>query len=121
MVEGFGNNHGFRTKMRGPYGRLEIPFEEIPDDTVTAKIELYNECDIGYDVIIKANGKEVYNNFVDESVVKSGISFDIDPSLFEEDMLVLEFEFPHISQDEMNIDVLDRTITLSVVSITIDK
>ena len=120
-VEGFGNNHGFRTKMRGPYGRMEIPFEEIPDETVTAKIELYNECDMGYDVIIKANGKEVYKNFVDESVVKSGISFDIDPSLFEEDMLVLEFEFPHISQDEMDIDVLYRTITLSVVSITIDK
>ncbi|MBP3233621.1 MAG: sulfatase-like hydrolase/transferase [Eubacterium sp.] len=121
VTEGFGNNHGFRTKMRGPYGRLEIPFEEIPDDTITAKIELYNECEMGYDVIIKANGKELYNKTVDESVVRSGISFDIDPSCFNEDMLVLEFEFPHISQEEMNIDVLDRTITLSVVSLTFDE
>ena len=121
-VEGFAENHGFRTKLKGPLATLVIPFAEQPKKKLSCDIEIHSRTEIsmGMNCVIKANGQEVYRHVVDEEMIEKGISFDLDPSIFKDNTLQLDFEFPDLPQEEMNIELVHRTSTISIVSIVIE-
>ncbi len=122
-VEGFSENHGFRTKLKGPVSRLVIPFEKEPEKNVIVNIELHERSVVGTGMmcIIRANDTEVYSHIVDEKMINEGISFELDKSTFTDNNLTIEFHFPELSVYEMDNDVVERTTTISIVSIVINE
>ncbi|MBO4863619.1 MAG: sulfatase-like hydrolase/transferase [Eubacterium sp.] len=121
-VEGFADNHGFRTRLRGPRATLVIPFAEKPDKKLTCDIEIHErtEQSYGMNCVIKANGVEVYRGVADDTMIEKGISFDLDKSIFKDNTLQLDFEFPDLPEEEMNLELTQRTTTISIVSIVIE-
>ncbi|MBO4863877.1 MAG: sulfatase-like hydrolase/transferase [Eubacterium sp.] len=122
VVEGFGKNHGFRTKAYGPIDTIVLPLEEKPDEEVTLKIGFHNESEFGFDTIIKANDIEIFHGVIDQSIIRSGLNLTLPMEVFEDTgSLKIDFLFPEISQDEMQIeDVSYRTQNLSFVSMEIE-
>ena len=118
-TDGFANNHGFRTKLKGPVSTLMIPFKEIPKKKINCHIEIHDRSEVSYGMkcIIKANGTEVYSGEVSPEMVSNGISFEIDPSVFTDNNLQIDFTFPELDQAEMEKNIGDRTTTISIVSI----
>ena len=121
-TEGFADNHGFRTRLRGPVSTLVIPFKEIPKKKITCNIEVHSRSDVslGMKCIVKANGEEVYQGTVDQEMISNGIVFDIEPSLFKDENLQIDFLFPELPEEEMKKKVIDRTTTISLVSIVME-
>ena len=121
-TEGFADNHGFRTRLRGPVSTLVIPFKEIPKKKITCNIEVHSRSDVslGMKCIVKANGEEVYQGTVDREMISNGIVFDIEPSLFKDENLQIDFLFPELPEEEMKKKVIDRTTTISLVSIVME-
>ena len=70
--------------------------------------------------IIKANGTDVYSGEVSPEMVSNGISFEIDPSVFTDNNLQIDFTFPELDQAEMEKNIGDRTTTISIVSIVME-
>ncbi len=116
-VEGFGDNTGFRTRIHGPKATLVIPFAKKPEKTVKATLKLFERNELGRELVIEANGHEVYRKQVGPEDASNNITFEIDPSCFEDNTLTLDFLTPELSQDEMNEKVTDRTETLSFVTL----
>ena len=121
-TEGFADNHGFRTRLRGPVSTLVIPFKEIPKKKITCNIEVHSRSDVslGMKCIVKANGVEVYQGTVDREMISNGIVFDIEPSLFKDENLQIDFLFPELPEEEMKKKVIDRTTTISLISIVME-
>ena len=121
-VEGFSLNHGFRTKIKGPLSTLLIPFAEKTDKTITCKIELHDRTPVKAErtCIIEANGVEVFRGIVNADLVAKGINFEIDPSVFKDNNLQLDFKFPDVPEEQMNLEMGDRSHTMSLVSIVME-
>lgn len=121
-VEGFGYTTGYRTKLRGPIDIMEIPFDDIPQkEEISCHISLHSLSNAGYKMIIKTNDIQVYENVIDKSIIKEGISFKIPTSVFDGNKtLRIEFLFPEISQDEMNRESSKRTETVSFKTIVFE-
>ncbi len=121
-TDGFANNHGFRTKLKGPVSTLLIPFKEIPKKKINCHIEVHDRSEVSYGMkcIIKANGTDVYSGEVSPEMVSNGISFEIDPSVFTDNNLQIDFTFPELDQAEMEKNIGDRTTTISIVSIVME-
>ena len=62
----------------------------------------------------------VYQSTVDKEMISNGIVFDIDPSMFKDENLQIDFLFPDLPEDEMNKKVIDRTTTISLVSMVME-
>ena len=122
-VEGFAENSGFSTRLRGAYAKMEIPFYDLPKTgTLNANIRLHSLTKRGLEYIIKANGKEVKHDNIDDKAIGRGISFDIDVNSFDTSkVLALEFEFPTIPDEQMDEELLNRTTTFWLISMKIDK
>ena len=119
---GFANNHGFRTKLKGPISTLVIPFKEIPKKKITCHIAVHDRSEVVYGMkcVMKVNGTEVYSGEVSPEMVSKGINFEIDPSLFTDENLQIDFTFPEVDMKEMEKDIGDRTTTISIVSIVME-
>ncbi len=121
-VDGFGTNTGFRTIMRGPVSTYILPIADAPDTgELGVHIRLHKLTKSGLDLHIYVGGEELFQAETGEKLVKSGINFSVPVELLdEEDRLVIEFRFPEISEDQMEIDVQKRRQTLSVISIIVE-
>ena len=121
-TEGFENNHGFRTKLKGPISTLVIPFATVPDKPIECDIEIHERTEVSFGMkcIVKVNGTEVYQGTVNSDMVNKGINFKIDPSLFKDNKLTIDFEFPEVDMSELDLDMKDRTTTISLVSIVME-
>ncbi len=123
-TEGFAQNTGMRTALKGPHSELVIPMAEIPKKeslTVTFDYHVPGTTRDYLKMIIHANGEEVYNGLADRSTSHGDLKFKVPVSTFGKDKkLTIEIDFPEISQDEMEKDVFDRTETIKLNSMLIE-
>ena len=120
--EGFGNNTGYRSILYGPYANLSIPLADLPaEGEIAVSITLANVSKTGYPYSIYANALEMCSGTVDKDMLKNGISFTVPVESFDENRILnIEFVFPSVSKDELDIKkVNSRTQTLSLVDMTI--
>ncbi len=122
-IEGIGSSSGFRSVLRGPYAAFSFPIKDLPDSgSITVHFDLHPKTVKGLKMKVTANGEEVLDAETDEEMIQSGLDIEIPVSVFKDsDKLKLEFSFPDISEDEMNVDVRKRSDTLSLLSMVIDK
>ena len=121
-VEGFGSNTGYRSRINGPYAKLSIPIADLPaDGNIDVHISLHHKSVTGQQIKVLANGAEVLNTIVDKDFVSRGIDFTVPVSSFDNgNTLNIEFLFPGISQEEMQIEMVNkRTETISLTNMTI--
>ena len=120
-VEGFTQNTGFRTLMAGPYGKMEIPVADAPDKgELQVHISLAGSSE-NVELSISANGEECFHGRTDTAQVRSGLDFAVPAELVKqnEDLLVLEFDFPEIDEKEMEMEAELRTRTISLTDMMI--
>lgn len=123
-VEGFGNNTGFRTKLFGPYVKMEMPLAQIPKDGgLKAHFTVYNKMPASVKkIIVTANGVRVFEGEITKELLAAGLDFTLPMETFKDsNMLILEFAFPELDESEMELSVKKRTETLSFVSFVIEK
>ena len=124
IVDGFGNNTGIRTVLLGPHCKLEIPFASLPESgslTVYVNVSFGSKL-LGREMIVYANDREVLRQELNKTVKREGFRFEVPISFFGNDRrLALEFAFPWISEDEMDLPVLERTDSLRFVTMTIEE
>lgn len=114
-TEGFGHSTGFRTPLRGPHSQMVIPIDKIPGDVDNLNV-YFEVFSIGEKTpcTITANGKEVFNQTLSNSLKTYGINLKVPISLIGDDnTLTLDFDFPDIDESEYDLDTNERTITIS--------
>ena len=85
-----------------------------------ARVRLYYKGNVEKPFTVYANGQEVLQAVSDRNTIKQGIQFKIPVSSFDDDhVLTLEFVFPEVDQEELKLDVEDRTYTISFTKIVI--
>lgn len=122
-VEGFGNNTGFRTRLFGPYVKMQIPVENIPESgELTVYFKVYNKLLNKVSMMTaNANGIPLFNSNVDKKLISGGITLPVPVESFGDDgILTVEFFFPELDESEMDKPVEKRTETISLVSFRID-
>ena len=120
-TEGFGHTNGYRTMLRGPHGQMVIPIENVPqkDDNLHVYFDVLSlssetQC------IIEANGEEVYNRTLNPAIHSTGLNFLVPEDVIGPNgTLTLDFYFPEIPDDEMDLEANDRTIIMSFTSFKI--
>lgn len=123
-VEGFDGTTGFRTFTYGPYASMHIPISNIPRSK-----ELLVHIDLGYgdnpiNTIIKINGIEVYNACVGNEEFSDGINIEVlKNEIFKtsKEYLDIEFIYPDISGEELELELRDRTAALIFKTLTISE
>ena len=121
-MEGFGMNTGFRTRMYGPYARYDIPIKDLPSEgSLNVHFDLYTKYALPF--TLKANGVDLDDSVSMNGEKKKEIDFEVPVSVFKDtNVLSLEFYFPSIPENEMEIDnIEDRTSSLSLTGIIIDE
>ena len=121
-IEGWGTNTGFRTKLRGPYTRMDIPIQDLPETgNLSVHYGLYYRGKKEKDYIVYANGEEVGRGTITHADEKEGINFDVPVASFKDsNILTIEFEFPWVSKDEMEMPAKSRTQTISFTDMIIN-
>ncbi len=121
-VEGFGTNTGYRTILRGPYSKLQIPIKDIPETgELTIHFGLFNSGASGKKFVVQANGDVVLEGAVDKNLIKRGLNFNVPVSAFEDsNVLTIELLFPEISEKELEKKINSRTETISIKSLVIN-
>ena len=119
--EGFRGTTGWRTPMAGPKCVMEIPIKTIPKDAIDVHVYFdVNGIDYNSTFSIYANGDKVYTRKATDSMLKHGINFTVSTDLIDEDnTLDLEFIFDDIDKKEIDKNIYDRTITISMESFKI--
>ena len=123
-VEGFGNNTGFRTRLFGPYAKMQMRIANLPKkQDLKAHFEIYNSLPkSSKSIIVEANGVKVFEGEINKKLLSDGLDFPIPRDSFEKDnILTLEFYFPDLDDSEMNKSVKKRTETISFCSFIIEK
>ncbi len=121
-TEGFGTNTGFRTKLAGPYVRMDIPMAELPDCDLMGHFDVFYRGKKEKPFILYANGVKVLDSKVIRETHDYGLDFLIPKDCFDESKnLTLEIEFPWVSQDEMDLPLAERTMTISLRHLVINK
>lgn len=119
--EGFGHTNGWRTILRGPKGKMVIPFESIPENA--DDLHVYFNVSSVYEntrCVISANGRTVYDHTLDPSVKSTGLNFLVPANVIGLDnKLTLEFSFPDIDSGELEDEVEQRTPIVSFTSFKI--
>lgn len=121
-IDGFGQNTGYRTLLRGPYAKMEIPLAELPEDGVSVYIKPFHKLPpVVTTMKVVANGEPVFEGKINKSLISKGITFPLSADSFGSDkLLTLEFYFPEIDDSEMAKKVTKRTESISLVTIRID-
>ncbi|MBQ3416344.1 MAG: hypothetical protein IJH32_00700 [Ruminococcus sp.] len=120
-TEGFGHTNGYRTMLRGPHGQMVIPIENVPQNDDDLHV-FFNVLSVSEptECIIYANGEEVYDRVLNPAMRNTGLNFLVPEWIIDTDgTLTLDFYFPEISDDEMNLEANDRTIIMSFTSFKI--
>lgn len=120
-VEGFSQNTGYRTLLRGPVTRLEIPLADIDDaKSLDVHFGVHSVNTEGImDIVV--NNETIDSVTVSSSLVKEGINFEVPTDIIGEDrMLNIEFRFHEISESEMEKEVDYRTLTISLTELMIE-
>ena len=107
--------------MAGPYGKMEIPVADAPDKgELQVHISLAGSSE-NVELSISANGEECFHGRTDTAQVRSGLDFAVPAELVKqnEDLLVLEFDFPEIDEKEMEMEAELRTRTISLTDMMI--
>lgn len=116
--EGFGHTNGWRTILRGPEGRMNIPIASIPQNAEDLHV-YFNVLSVyeNTECVITANGAEVFREELDPTVKNTGLNFLIPADAIGKDnRLTLKFSFPEIDDSEMELDVEQRTPIMSFTS-----
>ena len=119
-VEGFGSNTGFRTVARGPYIKLEVPIENLPEK---------GSLDINFDILaekdqtirVYANGECIYDEFTKAADIAHNLTVNAPLSIFTEEtgnVLTLEFKLPDTPEEQLELPVLERDVVLSFKTMT---
>lgn len=122
-VEGFGNNTGFRTRLFGPYVKMQIPVADIPSKgDLTVNFTIYKKLLGNISTMnVSANGIPVFEGSVDKELTSSGLVFSVPVESFTDDgILTVEFFFSELDESEMSVKVEKRTETISLVSFRIE-
>ena len=120
-TEGFGHTNGYRTMIRGPHGQMVIPIESVPQKNDDLHV-FFNVLSVSYETecIIYANDEEVYDRKLTPSMTETGLNFLVPESAIGPDgTLTLDFYFPEVSDEEMNLEANSRTILMSFTSFKI--
>ena len=122
-IEGFTQNTGFRTLMAGPYGEMQIPIQDELKDAPLSVLFTLASSTPEVELVIEANGEEVYHGKTDEDTVKNGLAFEVPaaPVTGAGNTLTLKFTYPEISEDEMKLDAEQRTRTISLTGLVISQ
>lgn len=117
-TEGFCSTTGWRTPMAGPKAQMVIPVASIPDDAEDVHVFFgIHSIDKATNCIIYANGKQVFSAKINKSFVKDGLNFTVPTSLIGDDnTITLDFEFPSISEEQLEKEQSKRTKTISMES-----
>lgn len=117
-VEGFLSTTGWRTPLAGPQAQMVIPISSIPSDAqdIHAYFEIHS-ISIPSECVIYANGRQVYSGTINKSSINEGLNFTIPSSIIGNDNTVtLSFRFTNIDDSEMELELIDRTKTISFKS-----
>lgn len=120
-TEGFGHTNGYRTMIRGPHGQMVIPFESVPQKNDNLHV-YFNVLSVSYETpcVVYANGEEVYERLLTPSMTDTGLNFLVPESAIGADgTLTLDFYFPEIPNEELNLEANERTIVMSFTSFKI--
>ena len=118
-IQGFSSTTGWRTPLAGPQSQMVIPIENVPNDTQDVHVFFkIHSIDKPSKCVIYANGRQVFTAKISESFVNDGLNFTVPAHLIEENdnTLVLRFDFPEISDNEVALEQNKRTKTFSVES-----
>ncbi|MCI8348237.1 MAG: membrane protein insertase YidC [Firmicutes bacterium] len=121
-VDGFRKSTGFRTPVVGRYAKMEIPFEEVPSrGNLKVNFGLFHSSQ-KTSVLIKANGKEVFNRKLTDSDIKQGLKFEIPVDLIGADLkLTLDFEFTEVDMKQQELPLDSRKIMISMTDFLIEE
>lgn len=114
-TEGFRHTTGWRTPLAGPHSQMVIPLDSIPDGTNNLNCTFYIEkVDTPSNCVIKANGQEVYTNYMDKSITHHNLSVKVPRNLIKTDnKLTLDFYFTDIKESELSKETNKRSMTIS--------
>ena len=121
-VEGFGMNAGTRTLLYGPYAELRIPIGNLPSEgNLTVSIGFKNrKDDVHKRFTVMANGQTVYAGETDKTILKKGLDVSVPAASFKNgNVLNLKICFPDLDEAEMELDIEQRTYTVSLRSLCI--
>ena len=116
--EGFGHTNGWRTILRGPQGRMNIPIASIPKNAEDIHV-YFNVLSVyeNTECVITANNTVVFDEELDPTTKNTGLNFLIPTEAIGADnRLTLKFYFPEIDSSEMDLDVNERTPVMSFTS-----
>lgn len=115
-TEGFCSTTGWRTPMAGPQAQMVIPIASIPSDAEDIHVFFgIHSIDKATRCNIYANGRQVFSAKINKSFVNDGLNFTVPTSLIGDDNTVtLDFVFPDISSDELELEQNKRTKTISM-------
>lgn len=124
-TEGVGATSGFNTLCYGPVARIELPIEEIPVDK-----ELFFKFQLGSKWHLKQDYIQVYVNDVLCFEDKTGtyrdnefLTFNANADdLFIDDSnksVCIEFVFPNVASEELDVELASRTLTIAFKSMNI--
>lgn len=122
-TEGFRQTTGWRTPMAGYYSKMEIPIESVPSNASFLNVHLgVQYVDTVTPVRVKANGTEIFDGTIDNENYKNEIwELKVPRELIGNDnTLTLEFEYYELDPEEMDLDINDRTLTVSLNTFMID-
>lgn len=121
--DGFRQTTGFRTPLAGPHSEMEIPIDSIPNDTQNLILHLgIHNIDNGGHMVSKANGTTIYDDTItyDNNAFKPLNLIIPRSAIGEDNVLNLTFDFDYIDSSELNLDVPNRTMTISFKTIMIE-
>lgn len=121
-IDGFRKSTGFRTPVVGRYAKMEIPIKDLPKNgKLSVSFGLFASSQ-KTPVVIKANGKEVFNRRLTDSDIENNLIFEVPVDLIGKDKtLTLDFEFTEASMEEQELELDLREIMISFTNFVIDK
>ena len=123
-VDGFGNNSGFNTSVRGPYVCMEIPFANPNDQkSYTATFSTYSDVHMSKYAIVSANDTVIFEGELSEVSDGKTITFDIPAGIITEEnsTLTLELKFPNVDISEMEKNARNRPIQIEATALVISE
>lgn len=101
---------------------MDIPIQDLPETgNLSVHYGLYYRGKKEKDYIVYANGEEVGRGTITHADEKEGINFDVPVASFKDsNILTIEFEFPWVSKDEMEMPAKSRTQTISFTDMIIN-
>lgn len=120
-TEGFRQTTGWRTPMAGPKGQMVIPIDSIPKDAEDLHVYFgVQNIDLETTCTIEANGRQIFKGELESSMEDEGLNLLVPTKIMpNNNVLTLDFYFDGVDESEMDLDVNERTMTISFNSFKI--